>query len=179
MIKTLMLLVVHAAVNAIANKTRESIKGCTIYTTLHPDEDCAQAIVLAGIKEVVYCMFTKDKDDDRQKKEMNDASKIFKATNIEERLVSQTKAISIKNDREIALEDNNTVVTDINKRIYIEKADSKKGDPYEAAISWEEFFMGIAILSTKRPGQYDRKQEKAVKSKTQHTHVVTTTIIII
>ena len=41
-------------------------------------------------------MFTKDKDDERQKKEMKDASKIFKATNIEERLVSQTKAISIK-----------------------------------------------------------------------------------
>ena len=86
-----MLLVVHAAVNAIANKTRESVKGCTLYTTLHPDEDCAHAIVLAGIKEVVYCMFTKNKDDKRQKKEMKDASKFFKATNIEERLVSQQR----------------------------------------------------------------------------------------
>ena len=165
-----MLLVVHAAVNAIANRTRESIKGCTIYTTLHPDEDCARAIVLAGIKEVVYCMFTKDKDYERQKKEMNDASKIFKATNIEERLVSQTKAISIKNDREMALEDSK-VVTEINERI--EEADSKKGDPYEAAISWEEFFMRIAILSKTRPGKYDRRPGKAVKSKTQHTHKCT------
>ena len=77
----------------------------------------------------------------------------------------------------------NIVVTEINKRIKeeisVKEANNKKGDPYEAAISWEEFFMGIAILSKKRPGQYDRKQEKAVKSKTQHTHVVTTTIIII
>ena len=52
-------LVVHAAVNAILNKTKESIKGCTLYTTLHPDDDCAHAIVTAGIQEVVYCMYTR------------------------------------------------------------------------------------------------------------------------
>ena len=67
--KNLFLLVVHAAVNAIANKTRESVKDCTLYTTLHPDEDCAHAIVLAGIKEVIYCMFTKNEDDERQKRD--------------------------------------------------------------------------------------------------------------
>ena len=47
-------LVVHAAVNAIINKTRESLDGCTMYATLCPDKDCAHAILLAGIKEVVY-----------------------------------------------------------------------------------------------------------------------------
>ena len=76
----------------------------------------------------------------------------------------------------MTLEGNNTVVTEMDKRT---RESSNNGDPYEAAILWEEFFMGIAILSKKRPGQYDRKQEKAVKSKTQHTHVVTTTTIII
>ena len=73
--------------------------------------------------------------------------------------------------------DNNKAVATLSERI--EKAKDWHSEPSQEAISWEEFFMGIAILSTKRPGQYDRKQEKAVKSKTQHTHVVTTTIIII
>ena len=73
----------------------------------------------------------------------------------------------------MTLEDNIDVhvVSEIKERI--ENADSKNGDPYEDAISWEEFFMGIAILSKKRPGQYDRRPGKAVKSKTQHTHKCT------
>ena len=73
--------------------------------------------------------------------------------------------------------DNNKAVSKLSERI--EKAKDWHSEPSQEAISWEEFFMGIAILSTKRPGQYDRKQEKAVKSKTQHTYVVTTTIIIV
>ena len=75
----------------------------------------------------------------------------------------------------MTLEDN-IVVTEMNKRIQEES--SMNGDPYKAAISWEEFFMGISALSKTRPGQ-DKRPELAVKSKTQHTHVVTTTIIII
>ena len=63
----------------------------------------------------------------------------------------------------MTLEGNNTVVTKMDKRIREES--SVNGDPYKAAISWEEFFMGIAILSKTRPGQYDRKPGKAVKSK--------------
>ena len=56
-------LVVHAAVNAIINKTRESIEGCTMYVTRCPDKDCNHAILLAGIKEVVYRK-TDDSDDE-------------------------------------------------------------------------------------------------------------------
>ena len=76
----------------------------------------------------------------------------------------------------MTLEDN-VVVPEIKKRILGES--SVNGDPYKAAISWEDFFMGISALSKTRPGKYDRYPELAVKSKTQHTHVVTTTIIII
>ena len=47
-------LVVHAAVNAIINKTRESVEGCTMYVTQCPEKDCIHAILLSGIKEVVY-----------------------------------------------------------------------------------------------------------------------------
>ena len=70
--------------------------------------------------------------------------------------------MNIKYDREMTLEGNNTVITELDKRIREES--SVNGDPYEAAISWEEFFMGIAILSKTRPGQYDKKRGKAVKS---------------
>ena len=40
--------------NAVLNKTRESIEGCTIYVTHFPDNDCAHAIIEAEIREVVY-----------------------------------------------------------------------------------------------------------------------------
>ena len=63
----LIILVVHAAVNAIINKTRESIEGCTIYLTHIPDDDCAHAIIKAGITEVVYCMYTRHEE--REKKD--------------------------------------------------------------------------------------------------------------
>ena len=55
-------LVVHAAVNAIINKTRESVEGCTLYVTQCPEKDCIHAILLAKIEEVVYCI-TDDSDD--------------------------------------------------------------------------------------------------------------------
>ncbi len=47
--------VCHAAVNAIASRTIPDLTGCTMYTTLHPDEDCAHIIAQSGIKEV-KCM---------------------------------------------------------------------------------------------------------------------------
>ena len=75
------------------------------------------------------------------------------------------------------LQTDNKAVATLSKRI--EDAMGLQSEPSQEAISCEEFFMGIAILSTKRPGQYDRRPDLAVKSKTQHTHVVTTTIIII
>ena len=40
-------------------------------------------------------------------------------------------------------------------------------EAYKAAISWEEFFMGIAIQSTSRPGKHDRKPKSAVKFEKQ------------
>ena len=57
-------LVVHAAVNAIINKTRESVEGCTMYVTQCPDKDCNDAILLAKIGEVVYRK-TDDSDDEQ------------------------------------------------------------------------------------------------------------------
>ncbi|AMC93868.1 cytidine deaminase [Erysipelothrix larvae] len=45
--------VVHAELNAILNATR-NLKDCSLYVSLFPCNECAKAIIQAGIKEVVY-----------------------------------------------------------------------------------------------------------------------------
>ena len=43
---------VHAELNAILNSTKK-LKGCTIYVSLFPCNECAKDIIQAGIKEVL------------------------------------------------------------------------------------------------------------------------------
>ena len=45
--------VVHAELNAILNSST-SLKGCRIYASLFPCNECCKAIIQSGIKEVVY-----------------------------------------------------------------------------------------------------------------------------
>ena len=45
--------VVHAELNAILNSTQQ-LKGCTIYVSLFPCNECSKAIIQSGIKEIVY-----------------------------------------------------------------------------------------------------------------------------
>ncbi|MBQ6452111.1 MAG: dCMP deaminase family protein [Solobacterium sp.] len=45
--------VVHAELNAILNSPR-SVNGCTLYVSLFPCNECAKAIIQAGIKKIVY-----------------------------------------------------------------------------------------------------------------------------
>ena len=45
--------VVHAELNAILN-SNQLCRGCTIYVTLFPCNECAKAIIQSGIKRVVY-----------------------------------------------------------------------------------------------------------------------------
>ena len=49
------LYVCHAEFNAILN-TRDGsqLKGCRVYVTLFPCNECAKAIIQTGIKEIVY-----------------------------------------------------------------------------------------------------------------------------
>ena len=49
------LYVCHAEFNAILN-TRDgsSLKGCTLYVTLFPCNECAKSVIQTGIKEIVY-----------------------------------------------------------------------------------------------------------------------------
>ena len=48
------LFVCHAELNAILNCNSGSVKGCTVYSTLFPCNECAKAIIQSGIAEVVY-----------------------------------------------------------------------------------------------------------------------------
>ena len=47
------LYVCHAEFNAILN-SYAPVKGCKIYVTLFPCNECAKALIQAGIKEVIY-----------------------------------------------------------------------------------------------------------------------------
>ncbi len=48
------LYVCHAELNAILNSNGGVIKGTRIYTTLFPCNECTTAIILSGIKEIIY-----------------------------------------------------------------------------------------------------------------------------
>ncbi len=48
------LYVCHAELNAILNCAFGSVRGCTVYTTLFPCNECAKAIIQSGIAEVIY-----------------------------------------------------------------------------------------------------------------------------
>ncbi len=45
--------VVHAEVNAILN-SHADLRGCTLYVSLFPCNECAKALIQAGIQKVVY-----------------------------------------------------------------------------------------------------------------------------
>ena len=46
--------VCHAELNAILNRSAGSLQGCSLYVTLFPCNECAKAIIQAGLKTVVY-----------------------------------------------------------------------------------------------------------------------------
>ena len=46
--------VCHAELNAILNYSGGSLRGATCYSTLFPCNECAKAIIQAGIKTIIY-----------------------------------------------------------------------------------------------------------------------------
>ena len=49
------LYVCHAELNAILNsRDGAHLRGCTLYVTLFPCNECAKAVIQCGIKEIVY-----------------------------------------------------------------------------------------------------------------------------
>ena len=72
------LYVCHAELNAILNCNTGSVRGCSVYVTLFPCNECAKAIIQAGIRTVVY---DSDKyegtDTNRASKRMFDAAGVI------------------------------------------------------------------------------------------------------
>lgn len=54
--------VVHAELNAILNSGANDLRGSTLYTKLFPCNECAKAIIQAGISRVVYLSQPDNKD---------------------------------------------------------------------------------------------------------------------
>lgn len=85
--------VVHAELNAILNSQR-SVRGCTIYVSLFPCNECAKAIIQSGIKKIVY------ESDKYNGVDTNIASKrMLKAAGVE--LVRTSNTISIHVEKKI------------------------------------------------------------------------------
>ena len=69
--------VTHSELNAILNYRGGNLEGTKIYVTLFPCNECAKAIIQAGIKELVYA------DDKYDKTPANVASKrMFRAAGV-------------------------------------------------------------------------------------------------
>lgn len=69
--------VVHAEQNAVLNATTNNLRGCTIYTTLFPCNECARIIAQKQIREVIY-VFDRLRDPDSRQA----AVTIFEASGI-------------------------------------------------------------------------------------------------
>ena len=87
--------VTHAELNAILN-SKYDLRGCTIYVSLFPCNECAKAIIQSGIRRIVY------ESDKYANTEGTIASKrMLKAAGIELHQLSykiDLKAIKSKND---------------------------------------------------------------------------------
>ncbi len=84
--------VCHAELNAILNFKGGDLKGCRVYTTLFPCNECAKAIIQSGLKEVI---FLSDKYADSET--VVAAKKMFDFANVVYRKYAPTKrTIEIK-----------------------------------------------------------------------------------
>ena len=73
--------VLHAEMDAILNKSCESLQDCTMYSLVLPWNECAKLIIESGIKKLIYYV---DKYSDTDQKKYIDASKrLFFEANIE------------------------------------------------------------------------------------------------
>ena len=82
--------VVHAELNAILNSQR-SVRGCTLYVSLFPCNECAKAIIQSGIRRIVY------ESDKYDGVDTNIASKrMLRAAGVELVRISNTVKLTVK-----------------------------------------------------------------------------------
>lgn len=87
--------VCHAELNAILNAGGNNLSGCRIYVALFPCNECAKAIIQAGIKEVIYI------SDKYSNTDLVQASKrMLKCAGIKLTQFDSEKAITIDFNRE-------------------------------------------------------------------------------
>ena len=69
------LYVCHAELNAILNKNSADLRGCKIYVTLFPCNECAKMIIQSGITEIIYSSnkYSKKKEFKASEKMLNSA----------------------------------------------------------------------------------------------------------
>ncbi len=82
--------VVHAELNAILNAPR-SVKGCTLYVSLFPCNECAKAIIQSGICKIVY-----ESDKYGQTESTRASKRMLKAANIELVQLASTIDLEVK-----------------------------------------------------------------------------------
>lgn len=70
--------VCHAEMNAIVNKYAADVRGCRMYVTLFPCNDCAKLIVQSGITKIIYL-----EDSKAEKDEFKASTKIFNWAKVE------------------------------------------------------------------------------------------------
>ncbi|XP_030644169.1 deoxycytidylate deaminase-like [Chanos chanos] len=58
--------VTHGELNAIMNKSSADVKGCTMYVTLFPCNECAKLIIQSGIRKVIYLSNKYEKSNETQ-----------------------------------------------------------------------------------------------------------------
>ena len=84
--------VVHAELNAILNASGKKLAGATLYVGLFPCNECAKAIIQAGIKEVIYLS-----DKYHGTPPMEASRKMLEAAGIKLEQIKPTKASRVLN----------------------------------------------------------------------------------
>ncbi len=76
-LNTKYMFVCHAELNAILNYSGGSLKNSKVYTTLFPCNECAKALIQAGVKEVIYmCDKYANTDSTKAAKQMFDTAHV-------------------------------------------------------------------------------------------------------
>lgn len=100
--------VVHAEQNAILNSST-SVRGCRIYVSLFPCNECAKLIVQSGIKEIIYLS---DKYIDTMPNKA--AKRILNSAGVEYRMIEKPKTkIKLLNKQPNVITKVKTVVEDV------------------------------------------------------------------
>lgn len=139
--------VCHAEVNAILNKISGCVKGCSIYVTLFPCNECAKMIIQSGIREVIFMSY-------KHKCITKAAMQMFDAAGITVRKFPFpiAKTITFVLDINAALnelnigESSSSPCFNNNNNINLKKSTEQGYNN----LTWPDYFMATALLAAQR-----------------------------